>query len=323
MESIVEQIRLNGIVPVIKFDSVDSAVPLAETLIKNGLSIAEVTFRTDAAEESIRQIATAFPDMLVGAGTVLTIEHVDRAIGAGARFIVTPGFNRKIVEYCLKKNIPVFPGCNNPSVIEQALELGLTHLKFFPAEQSGGLAMIHALSGPYPSVAFMPTGGINENNITAYLKHPRVFGCGGSWMVKSALINEERYDEIGRLVKQALRLTLGFTLSTVCISESAGFDVLEEAKKLAQLLLLPVTETVSTVGVGTDITFMKQMDDRLKGRIEFGVYSVERACKWAEKQGYHCNINSVKYDDRGNKVFACLEELLCGFALAFVSRFPS
>ncbi len=319
MLSIAEQIRLNGIVPVIKFDHADSAVPLAETLIKSGLPIAEVTFRTDAAEESIRRITAACPEMLVGAGTVLTLEQVDRALSAEAQFIVAPGFNRKVVEYCVKKNVPVFPGCSTPSDIEQALELGLTHLKFFPAEQSGGLAMIQALAGPYPSVAFMATGGINEKNIAAYLAHPKVFACGGSWMVKSSLINEGRYDEIGRLVKDALKLSMGFALRSVGIPQLSS-DFIDEAKQFAQLLMLPFAENAVSVCAGREFIFLKDTAEGTKGIIEVGVHSVDRFCAWAERNGFHFKHDSFQYDGKGRKLSGSLEKLISGFEIRFVNH---
>lgn len=206
MNKVLEEIQKIGIVPVVVLDNEKDAKPLAKALCEGGLPCAEVTFRTKAAEESIRIMAKEYPQMLVGAGTVLTIEQVDRAIKAGAKFIVSPGLNPKIVSYCIEKGIPVTPGCQTPSDIEKALELGLDVVKFFPAEPAGGLPMIKALAAPYTEVMFMPTGGINPKNVVDYLKFDRILACGGSWMVKGDLVKEGKFDEITALVKEAAKI---------------------------------------------------------------------------------------------------------------------
>lgn len=205
-DNVLEQLGKTGIVPVVVLEDCEQALPLAEALMKGGLPCVEITFRTDAAEESIRRITKAFPDMLVGAGTVLTTEQADRAIGAGAKFIVAPGLNPKVVRHVLSKHIPMCPGTCTPSDIEGALELGLNHVKFFPAEPSGGLKMIKAIASAYVNVRFMPTGGINAENVKDYLAYNKVFACGGSWMVKGDLIKAGRFDEIERLVKEAVSI---------------------------------------------------------------------------------------------------------------------
>lgn len=203
MEQILEEY---GVVPVVVLKKAEDAIPLADALYKGGLSCAEVTFRTDAAEESIKLMSEKYPDMLVGAGTVLTIEQVDRAVGAGAKFIVSPGFDPEIVDYCLEKNIPVFPGCITPSEIAQAVKRGLKVIKFFPAEQAGGVAMIKAMGAPYGMVKFMPTGGISAKNLAEYLSCKNIVCCGGSWMVKGDLIEEGQFDKITQLTKEAVEL---------------------------------------------------------------------------------------------------------------------
>ena len=176
MNDTLKKIGSIGIVPVVVLNKTEDAAPLAQSLMKGGLPCAEVTFRTQAAEESIRTIAKAFPDMLVGAGTVLSVDQVKRAVDAGAKFIVSPGLNPKVVEYCLKKNYPVTPGIMTPTELEVALGYGLDVVKFFPAENAGGLKMIKAMSAPYTMMKFMPTGGINATNVRDYL------ACGGSWI---------------------------------------------------------------------------------------------------------------------------------------------
>ncbi|WP_026504606.1 bifunctional 4-hydroxy-2-oxoglutarate aldolase/2-dehydro-3-deoxy-phosphogluconate aldolase [Butyrivibrio sp. NC3005] len=203
MNAVLEKFEKIGIIPVVVLDDAKDAKKLGEALMKGGLPAAEVTFRTEAAEESIRIMSENFPDMLVGAGTVLTTEQVDRAVNAGAKFIVSPGFNPKVVKYCIEKNIPVTPGTQTPSEMEQAIEMGLDVVKFFPAEPAGGLKMIKAVSAPYTMLKFMPTGGISADNVREYLKFNKILACGGSWMVKKDMIVNGEFDKIEELVAQA------------------------------------------------------------------------------------------------------------------------
>ena len=201
-----ETIHKIGVVPVVVLNDAKDAAPLAKALVEGGLPCAEVTFRTEAAEECIRIMANDFPEMFVGAGTVLTIEQVDRAVAAGAKFIVSPGFDPEIVDYCIEKDIPVYPGCITPSEVAQAVKRGLKVIKFFPAEQFGGLATIKALAAPYTGIKFMPTGGVSAKNLESYLSFDKIVACGGSWMVKGDLVKEGKFDEIKELVKEAVQL---------------------------------------------------------------------------------------------------------------------
>ncbi len=195
-----------GVIPVVVINKTEDAKPLAKALCEGGLKCAEVTFRTDAAQEAIRIMSQEYPDMMVGAGTVLTIDQVDRAVSAGARFIVSPGFDPEIVDYCIDKDIPVVPGCMTPSEVAQGVKRGLEVLKFFPAQQAGGVAMIKAMAAPYTSVMFMPTGGINADNLEQYLSFKKIAACGGSWMVKADLIDSKDFEKITELTKEAVRL---------------------------------------------------------------------------------------------------------------------
>ena len=206
MNAVLEKIEKIGIVPVVVLNDAKDAEPLAKALCNGGLPCAEVTFRTEAAEESIRIMTEKFPEMLVGAGTVLTTEQVDRAVAAGAKFIVSPGLNPKVVQYYIDKNIPVTPGTQTPSEMEKALEMGLDVVKFFPAEPAGGLKMIKAVAAPYTTLKFMPTGGINLGNVEEYLKYDRILACGGSWMVKGDLVSAGKFDEIEKMTKDAAEL---------------------------------------------------------------------------------------------------------------------
>ena len=206
MMTIEERFEDFGVVPVVVLDDVKDALPLAKALTEGGLPCAEITFRTEAAEESIKVMAEAYPDMVVGAGTVLTIEQVDAAVKAGAKFIVSPGFDPEIVDYCLKKEIPIFPGCVTPSEVAQAVKRGLKVVKFFPAEPAGGVAMIKAMAAPYHQLRFMPTGGIGTLNLKDYLEFDKIICCGGSWMVKGDLIKNGEFEKICKLTKEAKEL---------------------------------------------------------------------------------------------------------------------
>lgn len=203
MKSIEEIFAELKVVPVVVLEDAKDAEPLAKALVEGGLPCAEVTFRTEAAAESIRIMTEVYPDMLVGAGTVLTTEQVDKAVESGAKFIVSPGFDPEIVDYCIGKNIPVFPGCISPSEVAQAVKRGLKVVKFFPAEQSGGLAMIKAMAAPYHMLKFMPTGGINTKNLKEYLACDKILCCGGSWMVKGDMIKAGEFEKIKKLTQEA------------------------------------------------------------------------------------------------------------------------
>ena len=259
MKTIFEQIEEIGVVPVIKIDDVEKAVPLAKALLAGGIPCAEVTFRTAQAEEGIRRMAAEVPEILVGAGTILTTEQVDKAVGAGAKFVVSAGLNPKIVEYCISRGVPIAPGCSSPSDIEKAMEFGLRVVKFFPAEQAGGLDFIKAVAAPYSMMKFMPTGGINAANIGKYLAFDKILACGGSWMVNADMISAGRFDEITELCKTAMRTVLGFEIRHI---GAAG----DSAKML---------ETMFGFAPGSD-----------SGKIVIGVNSILRARAFLERQGF-------------------------------------
>ena len=206
MDKICEELYKIGIVPVIAIDDAKDAEPLAQALINGGLPAAEVTFRTAAAEEAIKIISTKFPEMIVGAGTVLNAEQADRAKAAGAKFIVSPGFNRANVEYIQSIGVPVVPGTATPGEVEQAIELGLDCVKFFPAENNGGLSMIKAVAAPYVGLKFMPTGGVSAANLADYLAVPEVLCCGGTWVVPKAALAAGDYETTTRLAAEAAEI---------------------------------------------------------------------------------------------------------------------
>ncbi|MBB1465764.1 bifunctional 4-hydroxy-2-oxoglutarate aldolase/2-dehydro-3-deoxy-phosphogluconate aldolase [Vibrio sp. SG41-7] len=203
MTTLNEQLANLKVIPVIAINRAEDAIPLGKALVENGMPCAEITLRTECAIEAIRIMREEFPDMLIGSGTVLTNEQVDASIEAGVDFIVSPGFNPRTVQYCIDKGVAIVPGVNNPSLVEQAMEMGLRTLKFFPAEPSGGTGMLKALIAVYP-VKFMPTGGVSLKNVDEYLSIPSVLACGGTWMVPTNLIDEGKWDELGKLVRDAV-----------------------------------------------------------------------------------------------------------------------
>ena len=318
---ILKEISNIGIIPVIKINDASKAVPLAKALIDGGLAAAEVTFRTDAAEESIRAITKAFPDMIVGAGTVLTIEQAQRALDAGAKFIVSPGFNPKVVSWCLEKGVTPLPGCTTPSEIEGALELGLNVVKFFPAEQSGGLEKIKAMSAPYGNVKFMPTGGIGLDNVCDYLANKKIVACGGSFMVKESLIDEDRWDEITELTKKAVNVMLGLEIGHIGINNENE----EEAKKTAQMLSLVMgnaieRESAKGMFVGSQFEIMKYQGPGKCGHIAVLTNNVERAIYHLGKKGVKFNEESATYNDDGTRKFIYLAEEFGGFGIHLLQK---
>ena len=309
MNEIISQFQKLGIIPVVKIDNAKDAVPLAKALCEGGLPVAEVTFRTDAAEEAIRLISEAYPEMLVGAGTVLTTEQVDRAVAAGAKFIVSPGLNPKVVKHCQEKNVPITPGTSSPTDIEMALELGLDVVKFFPAEASGGLAKIKAMAAPYTKVKFMPTGGINAKNLQSYLDFPKIVACGGSWMVSGELINSGNFDEIKRLTREAVNTMLGFEIRHVGINAQDENEAEDVAGSFEKLFGFAKKSGSSSVFAGTAIEVMKKPYLGTHGHIAIGTNYIERAIYHMELQGFEFDMDTAKQKD-GKLVAVYLVALL-------------
>lgn len=318
MNTILQEISNVGLVPVIKIDEIEDAVPLAKALGDGGLSVLEITFRTDIAKEAMRRIHEAFPTMLLGAGTVLTKEQVDDALEVGAKFIVSPGLNPTIVNYCKEKNVLILPGCANASDIECALELGLTTVKFFPAEQLGGLKMIQALSAPYTKVNFMPTGGINADNIKDYIQNEKIVACGGTWMIDAKAIKEKNFDHIKKITQEALVSMLGLQLQHVAVnaSKETSKDV---ADKFA-LLFGGVTKETSKGYFGSD--FIEVMNDGVgtHGHLAIGTYSVQRAKHYFEHHGFTFDESTAQYNDKNQLKFIYINEEINGFRVHLIKR---
>lgn len=322
MRNIDEEIKSIGIVPVVVLNDADDAEPLAKALIDGGIPCAEVTFRTDASEESIRRMRKKYPQMLIGAGTVLTTEQVDKAVNAGAEFIVSPGFNKKVVQYCIEKNIPVYPGVSSPSNIEAAIELGLDTVKFFPAEAKGGIKAIKSMAGPYTGIKFMPTGGINEKNINDYLSFDRIIACGGSWMVKEDLVESKRFKEIETITRNAVLKMLNLKMDCVRINaDNENVDEIEKSAKMIAMLLGVDTKSDSgVIYVGDIIKILDKQKIGTHGSIEISTNSVLRSVKYFSRQGIEFDSESKKYDNKGNLVEVALNKELMGFKFYIVKN---
>ncbi len=320
MNKVLEEISKIGIVPVIALDRVEDAEPLAKALIDGGLPCAEVTFRTDAAEESIRIMASKFPELLVGAGTVLTTEQVDRAVNAGAKFIVSPGLNPKVVKYCVEKGIPVTPGTANPSDVEVAIELGLEVVKFFPAEAAGGLNMIKSMAAPYTNMKFMPTGGINATNLTSYLDFGKIIACGGSWMVNKDMMKNGDFDGIKKLTQQAVDTMLGFEMKHIGINAKDEEDADGIATALNQMFGFEKKVGNSSIFAGTGFEVMKKPYLGANGHVAIQTNYINRAIYHLEKRGFTFDMDTAKYDAKGNMKAVYFKGEFGGFALHLVQK---
>jgi len=320
MNDILKKIGDYGIVPVVKIDDAKDATPLGKALIDGGLPVAEITFRTAAAEESIKNINREFPELLVGAGTVLSVEQVKKAVNAGSKFIVSPGFNPEVVKYCVDNKIPITPGCSNPTDIEMAIGFGLDVVKFFPAESFGGINTLKAISAPYGMIKFIPTGGINANNINDYLSFSKVLACGGSWMVKDELIKKGNFGEITRLSREAVNIMLGFDIAHIGINSPDTNSYNETSKKLAATFNLPIKEGEVGSFIGTAFEVMKSAGRGRNGHIAVKTNSVSRAIAYLTSNGIAVDMNTVKNSPTGQPVFVYLANELGGFAIHLTQK---
>jgi 2-dehydro-3-deoxyphosphogluconate aldolase/(4S)-4-hydroxy-2-oxoglutarate aldolase len=320
MHAVLEELRKIGVIPVIKIDDVEKAVPLVKALVSGGIPCAEVTFRTVQGEEAMRRIGREAPDILLGAGTVLTTEQVDKAVAAGAKFIVSPGFNPKVVARCVEKGIPVTPGCSGPSDIEKALEYGLEAVKFFPAEQSGGLEYIKAVAAPYPSLKFIPTGGINAQNIAKYTAYGKILACGGSWMVNADLINAGEFDKIAALCREAVLSMLGLSFVHMGINAQNEEEALKAARSFEAFFGFAARPGSASNFAGDCIEIMKSPGQGKNGHIGIGTVSVVKAAAFLSRMGVEFKPETARTDAEGDWTFVYLKEEIAGFAVHLVQK---
>lgn len=320
MNELLSKISGIGIVPVIKIENLENAVPLAKALIDGGLPIAEITFRAANADKAIKLIREAFPQMIVGAGTVLNTDQVDAAARAGAQFIVSPGFNVKTVEYCKSIGVTITPGCTTASEIELAIEEGLEVVKFFPAEQSGGIEKIKAFSGPFSNIKFMPTGGIDLKNLTSYIAFDKIIACGGSFMVKEEFIKNKEWDKITALCRQAVDIMLGFEIGHLGINAANEKEAEDTANLFANLFNMPLKIGNSSIIAGSAVEVMKSPYLGKNGHIGIKTNSVFRAKSHLENRGIKFNEASAKFDAKGKMTAIYTQQEIAGFAIHLMQR---
>ncbi len=314
MDELLKKIHDIGIVPVIAIDDADKAVPLAKALVAGGLNAAEVTFRTEAAEDAIKAIVKEVPQMIVGAGTVLTKEQADRAIAAGVSFIVSPGFNPEITKYVIDKGVCMLPGTATAGEMEQAMALGLKAVKFFPAEQNGGIEKLKALAGPYKNLKWMPTGGINTANLADYMSFHQILACGGTWMVKKELIAGERWDEITSICRAAVKNMLGLELRHIGINSENKEEAGALAGLLSSIFGMDNNAAESSFFVGKGFEVMNFMGKGTHGHIAIAANDVDRAIYHLGLNGATFDESTRKSDDKGTK-FIYINGEFGGFAI--------
>lgn len=307
-----------GIAPVISLKDAGKAIPLAQALSDGGVTNIEITLRTSAALEAIRRIKDEMPRMTVSAGTCLTQRNVDEAIEAGADFVVSPGYNEKLVQYCLSSKIGIIPGCVTASEIDLGVQNGLKYFKYFPAESLGGLKAIELLCGPYRGIRFMPTGGMTYSNIGSYLASKYVLACGGSYMAGSALIEAGNFAQITENTRRAVDLSLGFSLAHVGINNDGAEAAQSVCRCIADIFRLPVKMGNSSDFSGTYVECMKTMYYGKNGHIGFHTNSVERALAYFRQKGLEIRPESYKSDENGVGKFFYLKDEVGGFALHVV-----
>ncbi len=322
MKYLVEQFKKIGLIPVVTLEEAAAAAPLAEALRAGGLPAAEITFRTNAAIEALSIAKKAAPDLLIGAGTILSAEQADAAMEAGAQFLISPGLIPSLAVYCKEKQYPLIPGISTASELEQARALGFTVLKFFPAEAAGGAKMLSALGAPYQEIRFMPTGGIHPCNLRAYLDLPNVMACGGSWMVPATMIKAGDFDGIRRLTQEAVAKMLDFSLAHVGINCADDAAAKKDASLFSALFHQPLQELPVSFFAGDGIELMKSMGDGRQGHLGIGTADVDRAAAYLERCGVSLRWDSALYDQRGTLRFIYLKEEMAGFAVHLTKKQP-
>ncbi len=319
-ENIFDKISEYGIVPLVTLDSADDAVPLARALVKGGIPIAEVTFRTAAGGESIKRMAKEVPEIMVGAGTVHDVDHAKETVDNGGKFIITPGFNRKVVDWCVKNNVPVCPGTVVPSDIEEALDFGLRVVKFFPAEVYGGINTLKALAGPFAMMKFVPTGGVGLNNLQEYLDLPNVAAVGGSFVPPSKLVKAKDWDGVVAECRRIMNLVFDFTVGHVGINAGTADNAANVSNALAAMFDADSRDAGSAYFVGDLAEVMKVPFVGANGHICVDTRDLRRALALMERKGIKLDAQNIFRDAKGNIVAAYLEGEVGGFAVHLRQR---
>mgnify|MGYP002740516470 FL=1 len=314
MDACIKELYRIGIVPVVALEDAADALPLGAALKKGGVSAIEVTFRTAAAADAIRLLTREMPELLVGAGTVITKEQADAAIEAGAKFIVSPGFQPELVSYVLSKGVPMCPGTATPGEMEQAMALGLSAVKFFPAEQNGGAPMLKALSAPYRDLLFMPTGGVKLENLRTYLALDQVFACGGTWLATKDDIKAKAFDKITARTREAVKTMLNFRIKHVGINSKDAREAKKTATLLCSIFDFDYNDTELSVFTGTAVEVMKYMGRGSLGHVAIGADNVDRAEYYLRQRGFSFDESTRRVDASGRTTFLYLTEEIGGFA---------
>lgn len=309
-----------GLVPVIKPAAGVSGEALANALYRGGVYAAEVTFRAAGAAELIAEMRKARPELIVGAGTVLSEDQADEAVEAGAQFCVAPGFNERVTAHCISLGVPFVPGVSSATQIEAAMEAGLDFVKFFPAEQSGGLAAIKALAAPYANMSFMPTGGVNEENLNAYLAFKKIVCCGGSWLTPETMMKSGDYAGIEALCAKATKKMLGYSIEHIGINCAEDQEAIAGAELLKKAFGFETRETPVSVFAGEKAELMKRGGRGKCGHVAIGTTKAERAMARIKTAGFTFDETSFKRDETGHICFAYLNEEICGFAWHLIER---
>ena len=315
MHNVFKALEDQGIAPVVSINNYEKAKPLAKAFLDGGITSIEIVLRTDDALKAISLVKETYPHMTVSAGTCITQKNVDDAKAAGADYVVSPGYNQEIVDYCQKIGVEIIPGCITASELDRGISSGIRYFKFFPAEQHGGFNTIKALCGPYKNIRFMPTGGLDFNNIGAYLSNPEILACGGSYMAKSHLIENEEWRIITDNCRKAMDISLGFSLAHVGINNEDEKAALNVCRTIADIFRLPVKNGHSSAFCGTDVECMKKMFYGRNGHIGFKTRSVERSKAYFESKGLTIIEESYKTDKNGLGAFFYLQNEVGGFAL--------
>ena len=314
MDACINELYRIGIVPVVALEDAADALPLGAALKKGGVSAIEVTFRTAAAADAIRLLSREMPELLVGAGTVITKAQADAAIEAGAKFIVSPGFQPELVSYVLSKGVPMCPGTATPGEMEQAMALGLSAVKFFPAEQNGGAPMLKALSAPYRDLLFMPTGGVKLENLRNYLALDQVFACGGTWLATKDDIKAKAFDQITARTREAVKTMLNFRIKHVGINSKDEAEAKKTATLLCSIFDFDYNDTELSVFTGTAVEVMKFMGRGSLGHIAIGADNVDRAAYYLRQRGFSFDESTRRVDAAGRTTFLYLSDEIGGFA---------
>jgi 2-dehydro-3-deoxyphosphogluconate aldolase/(4S)-4-hydroxy-2-oxoglutarate aldolase len=317
MDHLLQQLGLFGIIPVVVIDNEENAAPLADALIEAGLPCIEITLRTGAGLRAIAAVKQHAPGMVIGAGTVLTVDQAKAALDSGAQWIASPGFNRKVVDFCIARNVPITPGVATPTEAEMAVDAGLNVVKFFPAEQSGGAGYLKALAGPYHNMKFIPTGGVSEENVMAYLKTPGVLAVGGSWMVKSDLIAGKNFDQVRVLTERAIKKMLAFELRHVGMNMADASRTPEVATRLAEVFGLLQRDTPGSIFVGTEFEVLKRVYLGRNGHIAIGTQFIDRAVDYMQRRGIMMDAETQNIQDGRLHAIYFAEEI-GGFAFHFL-----